>query len=70
MVPASHEKIQKTTEDTNTFYFHCVKAWEPVLKVRLQVTGTTQCYCSYCLLTSSVIKTAKNCIVSVLFCFV
>ncbi|NWU36361.1 PA24B phospholipase, partial [Hylia prasina] len=51
-VPASHERTQKTTEDTNTFYFHCVKAWEPVLRVRLQVTGTTQCYCSYCLLTS------------------
>uniref|UniRef100_U3JTZ9 Phospholipase A2 n=1 Tax=Ficedula albicollis TaxID=59894 RepID=U3JTZ9_FICAL len=37
-VPASHERTQKTTEDTDTFYFHCVKAWEPVLKVRLQVT--------------------------------
>nr|XP_009682973.1 PREDICTED: cytosolic phospholipase A2 beta [Struthio camelus australis] len=36
MVPASHEGTQKTTEDINTFYFHCVKAWEPVLKVRLQ----------------------------------
>ncbi|CAN8215064.1 unnamed protein product [Coccothraustes coccothraustes] len=35
-VPASHERTQKTTEDTDTFYFHCVKAWEPVLKVRLQ----------------------------------
>ncbi|NXW61705.1 PA24B phospholipase, partial [Eurystomus gularis] len=35
-VPASHEGTQKTTEDTSTFYFHCVKAWEPVLKVRLQ----------------------------------
>ncbi|NXA77725.1 PA24B phospholipase, partial [Thryothorus ludovicianus] len=50
-VPASHERTQKTTEDTDTFYFHCVKAWEPVLKVRLQVKGTPQCYCSYCLLT-------------------
>lgn len=37
-VPASHERTQKTTEDTDTFYFHCVKAWEPILKVRLQVT--------------------------------
>ncbi|XP_009573378.1 PREDICTED: cytosolic phospholipase A2 beta-like, partial [Fulmarus glacialis] len=36
MVPASHERTHKTTEDTDTFYFHCVKAWEPVLKVRLQ----------------------------------
>ncbi|XP_009894030.1 PREDICTED: cytosolic phospholipase A2 beta-like [Charadrius vociferus] len=35
-VPASHEGTQKTTEDTDTFYFHCMKAWEPVLKVRLQ----------------------------------
>ncbi|KAF1534199.1 Cytosolic phospholipase A2 beta, partial [Eudyptula minor] len=35
-VPASHEGTQKTTEDTDTFYFHCVKAWEPILKVRLQ----------------------------------
>ncbi|NWU27523.1 PA24B phospholipase, partial [Dyaphorophyia castanea] len=51
-VPASHERTQKTTEDTDTFYFHCVKAWEPALKVRLQVTGTTQCYCPYCLLIS------------------
>uniref|UniRef100_A0A8C3BBD7 phospholipase A2 n=1 Tax=Cairina moschata TaxID=8855 RepID=A0A8C3BBD7_CAIMO len=36
-VPASHEGTQKATEDTDTFYFHCVKAWEPVLKARLQV---------------------------------
>ncbi|XP_062431868.1 cytosolic phospholipase A2 beta-like [Rhea pennata] len=36
MVLASHEGTQKTTEDTNIFYFHCVKAWEPVLKVKLQ----------------------------------
>ncbi|NWU95205.1 PA24B phospholipase, partial [Upupa epops] len=36
-VPASHEGTQRTTEDTDTFYFHCVKAWEPVLKARLQV---------------------------------
>ncbi|XP_009963923.2 cytosolic phospholipase A2 beta isoform X3 [Tyto alba] len=35
-VPASHEGTQKTTEDTDTFCFHCVKSWEPVLKVRLQ----------------------------------
>ncbi|NWH76713.1 PA24B phospholipase, partial [Piaya cayana] len=35
-VPASHEGTQKTTEDTDIFYFHCVRAWEPVLKVRLQ----------------------------------
>lgn len=35
-VPASHEGTQKATEDTDTFYFHCVKAWEPVLKARLQ----------------------------------
>ncbi|XP_071665309.1 cytosolic phospholipase A2 beta-like isoform X7 [Patagioenas fasciata] len=35
-VSASHEGTQKTKEDTDTFYFHCVKAWEPVLKVRLQ----------------------------------
>ncbi|POI25065.1 hypothetical protein CIB84_011185, partial [Bambusicola thoracicus] len=35
-VPASHEGTQKATENTNTFYFHCVKAWEPVLKARLQ----------------------------------
>ncbi|NXI57769.1 PA24B phospholipase, partial [Chloroceryle aenea] len=35
-IPGSHEGTQKTTEDTDTFYFHCVKAWEPVLKVRLQ----------------------------------
>ncbi|NWV85148.1 PA24B phospholipase, partial [Dasyornis broadbenti] len=65
-VPASHERTQKTTEDRDTFYFHCVKAWEPVLKVRLQVMGSIQCYCSYCLLISTVTKTAKNCIVSVL----
>ncbi|NXP13209.1 PA24B phospholipase, partial [Thinocorus orbignyianus] len=51
-VPASHEGTQKTTEDTDTFYFHCVKAWEPVLKVRLQVKGTIQYHCSYCLLIS------------------
>ncbi|KAM8807904.1 cytosolic phospholipase A2 beta-like [Eudromia elegans] len=36
MVAESHEGTQKTTEDTNTFCFHCVKAWEPVLKVKLQ----------------------------------
>ncbi|KFQ35024.1 Cytosolic phospholipase A2 beta, partial [Merops nubicus] len=35
-VAASHEGTQKTTEDKDTFYFHCVKAWEPILKVRLQ----------------------------------
>ncbi|XP_069714145.1 cytosolic phospholipase A2 beta isoform X2 [Phaenicophaeus curvirostris] len=35
-VPASHEGTQKTAEDTDIFYFHCVRAWEPVLKVRLQ----------------------------------
>ncbi|KAJ7413473.1 cytosolic phospholipase A2 beta-like isoform X4 [Willisornis vidua] len=35
-VSASHEGTQKTTEDTDTFYFHCMKAWEPILKVRLQ----------------------------------
>ncbi|XP_035395983.1 cytosolic phospholipase A2 beta isoform X2 [Cygnus atratus] len=35
-VPASHEGTQKAAEDTDTFYFHCVKAWEPVLKARLQ----------------------------------
>ncbi|KFQ38937.1 Cytosolic phospholipase A2 beta, partial [Mesitornis unicolor] len=35
-VPGSHEGTQKTTEDTDIFYFHCVKAWDPVLKVRLQ----------------------------------
>ncbi|NWV10213.1 PA24B phospholipase, partial [Ptilonorhynchus violaceus] len=52
-VPASHEGTQKTTEDTDTFYFHCVKAWEPFLKVRLQVMGSIQCHCSYCLLVSS-----------------
>uniref|UniRef100_A0A8C2YD69 Phospholipase A2 n=1 Tax=Coturnix japonica TaxID=93934 RepID=A0A8C2YD69_COTJA len=39
-VPASHEGTQKATEDTNTFYFHCLKAWEPVLKARLQVMCT------------------------------
>ncbi|NXG02926.1 PA24B phospholipase, partial [Sakesphorus luctuosus] len=36
-VSASHEGTQKTTEDTDTFYFHCMKAWEPILKVRLQL---------------------------------
>ncbi|NXO50590.1 PA24B phospholipase, partial [Aramus guarauna] len=65
-VPASHERTQKTTEDTDTFYFHCVKAWEPVLKVRLQVTGTIQYHSSYCLLISSGTKTVKNLIVSIL----
>jgi len=65
-VPASHEGTQKTTEDRDTFYFHCVKAWEPVLKVRLQVMGAVQYHRSYCLLISSVTKTVKNRIVSVL----
>ncbi|NXH75418.1 PA24B phospholipase, partial [Hydrobates tethys] len=66
MVPASHEGTQKTAEDTDTFYFHCVKAWEPILKVRLQVMDTIQYHCSYCLLISSVTKTVKNWIVSIL----
>uniref|UniRef100_A0A8C4UH95 Phospholipase A2 n=1 Tax=Falco tinnunculus TaxID=100819 RepID=A0A8C4UH95_FALTI len=61
-VPASHEGTQKSTEDTDTFYFHCVKAWEPVLKVRLQVMGTTQ----YRVLVSRVTKTVKNWVVSIL----
>lgn len=59
-VSESHEGTQKTTEDTDTFYFHCVKAWEPVLKVRMQVISTVQYYCSYYLLISSVTKTVKN----------
>ncbi|NXS97015.1 PA24B phospholipase, partial [Jacana jacana] len=54
-VPASHEGTQKTTEDTDTFYFHCVKAWEPVLKVRLQVMATVQSHCSYRLLISAIL---------------
>ncbi|KFV66208.1 Cytosolic phospholipase A2 beta, partial [Dryobates pubescens] len=51
-VPASHEGTQRTTEDTDTFYFHCVKAWEPVLRVRLQVMGTMQASSSLVLNTS------------------
>ncbi|KFP61902.1 Cytosolic phospholipase A2 beta, partial [Cariama cristata] len=65
-VPASHEGTQKTTEDTDTFYFHCVKSWEPFLKVRLQVMGTIQYHCLYCLLISSVTETVKNWIAFIL----
>ncbi|KFW74973.1 Cytosolic phospholipase A2 beta, partial [Manacus vitellinus] len=65
-VPASHEGTQKTAEDTDTFYFHCLKAWEPILKVRLQVMGIICYYCSYCMLIYSVTKIAKNWIVCIL----
>ncbi|EMP39599.1 Cytosolic phospholipase A2 beta [Chelonia mydas] len=35
-VDASYEGTQKTTMDSDTFLFHCIKSWEPVLKARLQ----------------------------------
>ncbi|KFU91130.1 Cytosolic phospholipase A2 beta, partial [Chaetura pelagica] len=59
-VPASHEGTQRTTEDTDTFYFHCVKAWEPVLKVQLQVMGTTTVHTA-CLFPLSPNSEELNC---------
>ncbi|XP_019406918.1 PREDICTED: cytosolic phospholipase A2 beta-like [Crocodylus porosus] len=35
-VHASYEGTQKTTTDVDTFHFHCIKRWEPILKARLQ----------------------------------
>ncbi|XP_025044109.2 cytosolic phospholipase A2 beta isoform X2 [Pelodiscus sinensis] len=35
-VDASYEGTQKTTVNLNTFRFHCIKSWDPILKVQLQ----------------------------------
>ncbi|XP_053168990.1 cytosolic phospholipase A2 beta-like [Hemicordylus capensis] len=35
-VQESYEGTQKTTKDLNSFCFHCIKIWGPVLKVKLQ----------------------------------
>ncbi|XP_074853156.1 cytosolic phospholipase A2 beta-like [Carettochelys insculpta] len=35
-VDASYEGTQKTTMDSDTFHFHCIKSWEPILKAKLQ----------------------------------
>ncbi|CAM5151117.1 unnamed protein product [Natator depressus] len=41
-VDASYEGTQKTTMDSDTFLFHCIKSWEPVLKARLQCVSDTE----------------------------
>ncbi|XP_050811955.1 cytosolic phospholipase A2 beta-like [Gopherus flavomarginatus] len=41
-VDASYEGTQKTTADLDTFRFHCIKSWEPILKARLQCVSDTQ----------------------------
>ncbi|XP_066470555.1 cytosolic phospholipase A2 beta-like [Tiliqua scincoides] len=35
-VQESYEGTQKTTKDVDSFLFHCIKSWEPVLKVKIQ----------------------------------
>ncbi|XP_066470429.1 cytosolic phospholipase A2 beta-like [Tiliqua scincoides] len=35
-VQESYEGTQKTTKDVDSFLFHCIKSWEPVLKVKFQ----------------------------------
>ncbi|XP_048340566.1 cytosolic phospholipase A2 beta-like [Sphaerodactylus townsendi] len=35
-VQESYEGTQKTTKDLHCFQFHCIKNWEPVLKVKFQ----------------------------------
>ncbi|XP_077178898.1 cytosolic phospholipase A2 beta-like [Paroedura picta] len=40
-VQESYEGTQKTTKGLNCFRFHCVKNWEPILKVKLQGVEST-----------------------------
>ncbi|XP_078243533.1 cytosolic phospholipase A2 beta [Pogona vitticeps] len=35
-VQESYEGTQKTAKDLDSFRFHCIKSWEPVLKAKLQ----------------------------------
>ncbi|XP_007437767.1 cytosolic phospholipase A2 beta-like [Python bivittatus] len=35
-VPESHEGTQKTSKNLNSFRFHCIKSWGPVLKAKIQ----------------------------------
>ncbi|KAH0620632.1 hypothetical protein JD844_021291, partial [Phrynosoma platyrhinos] len=35
-VQESYEGTQKTSRDIDSFRFHCIKSWEPVLKVKIQ----------------------------------
>lgn len=36
-VTESFEEAQKITQDSEIFHFHCVKNWEPILKVNRKV---------------------------------
>ncbi|KAF7251863.1 Cytosolic phospholipase A2 delta [Varanus komodoensis] len=39
-VQESYEGTRITTPDLDSFRFHCIKSWEPVLKVKLQVMAS------------------------------
>ncbi|XP_060616811.2 cytosolic phospholipase A2 beta [Anolis sagrei] len=46
-VQESYEETQKTSKDRDSFLFHCVKSWDPVLKVKLQYVSDKDDDCPY-----------------------
>uniref|UniRef100_A0A803T3L4 PLA2c domain-containing protein n=2 Tax=Anolis carolinensis TaxID=28377 RepID=A0A803T3L4_ANOCA len=46
-VQESYEETQKTSKDKDSFRFHCIKSWDPVLKVKLQYVSDDDDDCLY-----------------------